>query len=217
MQNPDATVQPSTAAVASRPLRAFMVGKPDHIIKAYLDFLIPGSGKATVSQLDDIACTYVPDKLRRHVIRQWVQKVENFWSAGRCAYTKGRMMVSNARWLLQANVMFRTYVPGDGKKKARYVAKKIDGVAMPCPKGRWSIDKVRAEGRVAAGVATANGGLTAYRKFTPCLEKRWNRVLGELTQRHGPQVPASEHLQSVDLNVWSDKANARGARAGTVY
>lgn len=185
---------------------------PPKTLHNYLQSLLPAH--ATNEELSEVI-SHIPVNIREQLIRAWVDQVQQFWSPGRCAYIKGRCRLSNEHWLTLNNVMFRTWKKADGEgKSGRWVTKQFDGVEVPIPWARWTIDKVRKRGREEAGVESSQDGLAVSRPLKPRLEARWRAVLGQLVTAHGPDVLDSDQVQRITINPFADKARARGARTG---
>ena len=192
-------------------LTAWFEALPLTALHDYLSSLLPKS--ASEDEFTRVS-SLIPVKIQQHIIAAWTVKIKDFWSPGRCAYIKSRCLLSNDNWLTLTNVLFRSWKDGAEGEPGRYVTKQIDGVKLPVPWGRWTIDKLRAQGREEAGVIHSRNGLAVWRPFIQLLKKRWNEVIEQLTKKHGEQVSQSEHLTSIIINPSADKAHARGARAG---
>ena len=72
-----------------------------------------------------VLAEHVPADVRRLLITQWVEKVQEFWSRERCALLKSITMTSNAAWAWFRSLLGLELVDSEGGK--RWLAKTIDG------------------------------------------------------------------------------------------
>ena len=197
----------------SRSLRAILLASPPNTLRRFLQSLVPGGANASTADKEHLA-SMVPASVRRHMIRQWVAKVNEHWTPLKCAYVKVRCVGSNAKWLRLLNILFRTWREDTPTKKGRHVTLYIDDVAVPRPKGVHTMKKVRHTAQTDSNVQVLHSGLVSYRPLVPRVHVTWPKLLSSIVSEHGEDALHSHFLQSIIFNPLADKARARGARAG---
>ena len=64
-----------------------------------------------------VLCEVIPVEARRHLIREWVAKLQAFWSKDRCALLKSATTTSNEKWLWYRSLLGRVVIDGKWKDK----------------------------------------------------------------------------------------------------
>ena len=62
---------------------------------------------------EDVLVKLIPTTARRAIIRQWVSKVQEFWSKDRCALLKSATTTSNEAWQWFRTLLGRSVVDGE--------------------------------------------------------------------------------------------------------
>ena len=88
-------------------------------VQKFKDLHIATEGRALSAFLlaleEKVLIENLPNTLRRALIREWVAKVQIFWSKGRCALLKSATTTSNAKWLWFRSLLGRVVVDGKWK------------------------------------------------------------------------------------------------------
>ena len=131
----------------------------------------------------------IPDDTRIALIKNWVAKMQAFWSKDRCALLKSATTTSNENWNWFRGLLGRTVEDG------KWVDHSIDGVALPQLWGRWTLDNIRRDAMTEAGGVKTHGGLAVQVDATKLITKLCSQDL-----RQYPDI------EKLIVKVGADKA-----------
>ena len=113
----------------------------------------------------------VPVDIRRLVITQWKDKVQQFWSAQRCCLLKATICLSNENWIWLRQLLGRTF-----NTNGELVDHTIDGVKLPLLRGKWTIIQNTHTIARLARAQSSHGGLAATRDALVLVQQMLRKV-----------------------------------------